>query len=118
MAHDDSMCDIPCEGDSTQVCGGKSKSSIFSMHMCNTLEADLSSAKENLATVMGDLDTVHLDLTDLMTGMEDVAAALQTTFGQAGDPVSSNLMQIAKVFTGDILENVIKVVQEILFTRH
>merc|ERR550514_1946841 len=27
-------CDAPCEGDPTQMCGGKGFSSIFEMHLC------------------------------------------------------------------------------------
>jgi len=34
MASDSSQCDATCPGDSTLMCGGKSKSSIFTMHMC------------------------------------------------------------------------------------
>lgn len=34
MAGDSSMCDAHCDGDKTKYCGGKSKSTIFSMHSC------------------------------------------------------------------------------------
>jgi len=34
MAGGSSMCDATCEGDATGTCGGKSKSSIYSMHNC------------------------------------------------------------------------------------
>merc|ERR1719265_1486871 len=34
MAGDSSSCDAVCEGDSSTMCGGMKKSSIFSMHKC------------------------------------------------------------------------------------
>merc|ERR1719326_1693258 len=34
MAGDSSECDAPCDGDSATMCGGKFKSSIFSLHAC------------------------------------------------------------------------------------
>jgi len=32
MASDSSDCDAPCDGDSSQMCGGKTKSEVYSMH--------------------------------------------------------------------------------------
>merc|ERR1719265_1611014 len=38
MESDSSQCDAVCEGETTLMCGGKSKSSIFAMHMCASTE--------------------------------------------------------------------------------
>jgi len=35
IAGDSSMCDAVCEGDTSIMCGGMSKSSIFEMHACD-----------------------------------------------------------------------------------
>merc|ERR1719375_2250959 len=51
MASDSSQCDAVCEGEKTLMCGGKSKSSIFTMHMCASTEEDLA-ARQATATGM------------------------------------------------------------------
>merc|ERR1719235_445154 len=35
-------CDLPCPGDSLQMCGGKSKSSLYEMHYCGGKGAALT----------------------------------------------------------------------------
>lgn len=42
-------CDLPCEGDSEQACGGNTKSTMFEMHMCGD-----SSAEAEAASVLAD----------------------------------------------------------------
>merc|ERR1719183_2037681 len=49
MESDSSQCDSVCEGDASLMCGGKSKSSIFAMHMCDSTSEDLST-KSGAAT--------------------------------------------------------------------
>merc|ERR1719379_3166515 len=41
MESDSSECDAVCEGDTTLMCGGKKKSSIFGMHFCDSTGEDL-----------------------------------------------------------------------------
>lgn len=102
MADDSSMCDQPCEGELTQICGGKSKSSIFQMHMCNNLMEELSATGEKFDEIMADMETMQGDLTSLSEEMQAGADKLQAIYGQAGDPAASDLMQTAKVFAGDL----------------
>eukprot|EP00747_Dinoflagellata_sp_TGD_P185925 gnl/TRDRNA2_/TRDRNA2_42719_c0_seq1.p1 gnl/TRDRNA2_/TRDRNA2_42719_c0~~gnl/TRDRNA2_/TRDRNA2_42719_c0_seq1.p1 ORF type:complete len:384 (+),score=80.89 gnl/TRDRNA2_/TRDRNA2_42719_c0_seq1:49-1200(+) len=40
-AGDKSQCDLACAGDEKRMCGGKKKSSMFEMHTCLDLRADL-----------------------------------------------------------------------------
>lgn len=100
MADDSSMCDQPCEGDLTQVCGGKSKSSIFQMHMCNNLLEDLASAGEKFDEVLEDMEDLKEAMTTLTEEMQTGAEKLQALFGEAGDPAASDSMQSAKAFAG------------------
>lgn len=102
MAGDSSMCDSVCEGNPTTMCGGKSKSSIFEMHLCADTATDLKDAgakAQDLAkAISGDVD----EATDIFDGMQAAADDLQDVFGQAGDPTASNLMQSAKAFAGEL----------------
>jgi hypothetical protein len=107
MESDSSDCDATCEGEPTQMCGGKSKSTIWGMHMCaNTVE----DAKKVLAKSSDATDS----LKDLYKRFDDIgvngqmdAEEMQKVFGQAGDPVASDLMQAVKVQAG-VLEKMAK----------
>lgn len=105
VADDSSDCDQLCEGDSTLVCGGKSKSSIFSMHMCASTKADLQKASIATNRMVGDLKTRMALANALSSKMQKAAELNQKIFGKAGDPATSDLMQIAKEFAGDLEES-------------
>jgi len=102
MAGDSSMCDSVCPGQPTTMCGGKSKSSIFSMHLCADTATDLKSAgakaEELSKAISGEVDMA----TGVFEGMQAAAEDLQNVFGQAGDPTASDLMQSAKVSAGEL----------------
>jgi len=71
MAGDSSNCDATCEGDTTLMCGGKTKSSIFSMHMCASTEADLAQSNVQANAVGVDLHSRALLAEGLAEKMED-----------------------------------------------
>lgn len=102
MADDNSVCAQACEGEQTQVCGGKTKSSIFAMHMCDTLAEDVAAGKAKAEGLSADLTTIGDGLTAFSSEMQTVADELQKAFGTAGDPSASDLMQSAKVFAGEL----------------
>jgi len=106
VADDSSMCDQLCEGDTTLVCGGKSKSSIFSMHMCSSTASDLKKAEISSNRLLGDLKGRETLAHTLSKKMQAAADLNQKIFGKAGDPASSDLMQMAKVFAGELEETV------------
>jgi len=103
MAGDSSKCDAVCEGDTKLMCGGKTKSSIFSMHMCASTEADLGQSVVQANLVVTDLQNHALLAKSLAKMMQDAAAENQKIFGKAGDPAASDLMQKTKGFAGDLL---------------
>lgn len=107
VADDSSQCDQLCEGDSTLVCGGKSKSSIFSMHMCSSTAKDLKKSEVEANQMVGDLKTRIAVANGLSDNMQKAAELNQKIFGQAGDPASSDLMQEAKVFAGVLSETAV-----------
>merc|ERR1719420_2058602 len=74
MAGDSSQCDAQCPGDNTVMCGGKSKSSVFALHNCESTERDLKA-----------IDKAAKTAAKLSKDMQKGAASLQKAFGNVGD---------------------------------
>jgi hypothetical protein len=97
------------------MCGGQSKSSIFSMHLCQDTKNELDAATGRATFYMAKSDTLIEAAGATAGGMQDAAAADQDVFGKIGDPVASDLMQVSKQWAGEIqhavegLEGVVKV---------
>lgn len=105
MAGENSNCDLTCEGDPSQMCGGKTRSSVFEMHSCDDTRSEL----EDIITQVEDKIFLHLqDLRDHVQNVADEglydATEMQTVWGAAGGPAMSNFMQEAKVYSGEILK--------------
>jgi hypothetical protein len=103
MASDSSSCDATCPGQSSLMCGGKSKNSMFSMHMCATTEEDLTTQEENTKDLKADLKELSDDMKNLAEEGEDAANTMQESLGKAGDPAGAKLMQEAKAWAGKLL---------------
>jgi len=102
IAGDSSECESVCEGDTRLMCGGKSKSSVFSMHMCGSTKADLSDATEQSNLALGDLHVRMSLALDLSASMQKASDLNQKVFGKIGDTAVTALMQLAKVFAGQL----------------
>lgn len=102
MASDDSTCESVCEGDKSQICGGKAKSNIWEMHMCNDAAQTLAEASYKAKLLKNNMDELVSAAKDAAEGKQELATKLQDVFGQAGDPEASNLMQKAKGAAGDL----------------
>jgi len=103
MAGENSNCDLTCPGDPSQMCGGKTRSSVFEMHSCDDTRSEL----EDIITEVEDKIFLHLqDLADLVQDVVDEglydAQELQKVFGLAGGVDVSAYMQEAKVYSGEI----------------
>jgi len=103
MAGDSSQCDATCPGDQTMVCGGKSKSSIFSMHNCDSTKRDLTSADGAASALAKSMDRNIKKAKSLSADMQKDATALQKSFGAVGDSGATGLMQTAKQAAGDLV---------------
>jgi len=104
MESDSTSCDAVCDGNPTQMCGGKFKSSVFEMHSCADTSAELKEANEKATTVMTVLGDSIKALETVASGMQKSAETLQSAFGAVGDPSASDLMQDAKVTAGKLEE--------------
>merc|ERR1719502_2446144 len=85
MASDSSQCDAVCEGEKTLMCGGNSKSSIFTMHMCASTEDDLGVSSNKASSLEADIDAKVKTASGLSSTMQTMAASLQKSFGAVGD---------------------------------
>lgn len=102
IAGDSSMCDSVCEGDSTQMCGGMAKSSLFAMHECADTAQNLLAAEASVSDVQEALHNVTTQVVILAGEMQAKAETYQAALGANGDPEASDLMQTAKVFAGQM----------------
>uniref|UniRef100_A0A7S0ADX7 WSC domain-containing protein n=1 Tax=Pyrodinium bahamense TaxID=73915 RepID=A0A7S0ADX7_9DINO len=102
MESDSSDCDATCEGNPSQICGGKVKSTLFSMHECMDTEANLREVSAKATTALAALEGSLGAVNSSWQGMQDSAAKWLTKFGAAGDPAASDLMKAAKVFAGEL----------------
>jgi hypothetical protein len=102
MESDSSQCDSVCEGDNTLMCGGKSKSSVFAMHMCASTEEDLGERVSTAMSMKSDIDAKVKNAKGLSKDMQGFAEELQKSFGAVGDSGASGVAQDAKVFAGEL----------------
>jgi len=102
MAGGSSTCDSVCEGDTSQTCGGKSKSNMWEMHMCNDDAQKLAEFSYKATGLKNDMDELIPNAEDAAEGKNELAQTFQDVFGKAGDPAASNLMQKAKGAAGDL----------------
>merc|ERR1719171_1442614 len=102
MESDSSQCDAVCEGEKSTMCGGKSKSSVFAMHMCDSTKDDLGTRSGTATSMKGTMDGKVKNAEGLSKDMQSMGAKLQKTFGAVGDSGASGLMQDTKVFAGEL----------------
>lgn len=88
-------CDNPCPGDPSQMCGGKTKSQLFEMHMCADTKGDvLYSAVNAEQELIYMYDTVFM--TDkIAIWLDKIGQKLKGIAGAGGDPGAADLAQLA-----------------------
>mmetsp|Transcript_97014 Transcript_97014/g.312642 ORF Transcript_97014/g.312642 Transcript_97014/m.312642 type:complete len:476 (-) Transcript_97014:131-1558(-) len=111
-ASDSSECDEVCDGDKGLICGGKTKSSLFSMHMCSNTAEMLTNGATSMTEVGSELFALSEATRQASTALQSGASTYQDKFGQAGDPGASDLMQSAKAFAG-VLDKAVGIAGEV-----
>jgi len=102
MESDSSQCDAVCEGETTLMCGGKSKSSVFAMHMCDSTADDVSARSGAAGSLKASMDSKVTAAKGLSSDLQSAGEALQKSFGAVGDSGAAGLAQNAKVFAGTL----------------
>eukprot|EP00929_Paragymnodinium_shiwhaense_P072501 TRINITY_DN3679_c0_g1_i1.p1 TRINITY_DN3679_c0_g1~~TRINITY_DN3679_c0_g1_i1.p1 ORF type:complete len:740 (+),score=176.42 TRINITY_DN3679_c0_g1_i1:92-2221(+) len=103
VAGDSSQCTAPCDGNKAQFCGGKTKSFVFEMHACNDGPIVLGVQMVHAYNFKGLLEELLPKATAAAHGKQKIADDLQKILSKDGNPDASNLMQIAKVSAGKLL---------------
>lgn len=104
MESDSSMCDAVCEGETTLICGGKTKSTIFSMHSCAKTGQELAEAGATAGTMLETLSGLVGEVEAIAGEMQSIGETLQKIAGNAGDSDGAALCQDMKVYAGKLLE--------------
>jgi len=94
--NEDEDCDIPCDGDKTQICGGRTKSSVYSMHFCNDIEDDAERAFDLADKNAARLESLE-EYNRCARRLEEQAKDQQQIANHFGAHVISNQFQLAKV---------------------
>jgi len=105
MESDSTQCDSVCPGANTLMCGGKSKSSVFAMHMCDSTADDVSTRSGTASGLKASMDAKVDNAKHLSGNMQDRGAALQKTFGAVGDSGATGLCQTAKQSAGTLVHS-------------
>merc|ERR1719408_69054 len=103
MESDSSQCDSVCEGETTLMCGGKSKSSVFAMHMCDSTKDDVSTRSGTAGGLKASMDSKVKAAKGFSSDLQSAGESLQKSFGQVGDSGATGLAQKAKVFAGTLV---------------
>jgi len=103
MASDSSDCDAVCEGDNTLMCGGKSKSSVFAMHMCDSTKDDLGARSDTATSLKASMDRKVGHAKELSDWIQDSSVQAQKSFGAVGDSSATGLAQAGKVWAGKLV---------------
>jgi len=95
------------------MCGGKSKSSLWSMHMCYSTGDDLQQAVASATGVKATLGTDVGSANDAAAALQAAGEAVQSSFGNVGDSAAANYGLNMKQFAGKIYELTKAATQEI-----
>merc|ERR1719486_614607 len=96
-------CDLGCEGDTSEICGGLKTTSVYAMHNCANTEEDLASSLAALAAEAGKVAQAGAKGRALAEEMEAVADALMSHVVEPGDMLAHANGQASKVFAGKVL---------------
>jgi len=110
MESDSTECDAVCEGQSTHMCGGKVKSTIFGMHQCSNTAAKLAGLAERASAIFQPFDDTLSNLDYVQGANQNPAEMIQIIAGQMGDPIVSDLEQESKKYAG-VIEKKLKAYQ-------
>jgi len=103
ISGDSSECDAQCNGDSSAICGGKTKSSMFSMHACADTAVELRAVADTGKQVSKSAIQLAKDTKALAQNMQKAASETEALFTKAGDPAASELLQFTKAYAGKLL---------------
>lgn len=99
----DGVCNLPCEGDSAEMCGGKEMSGVFEMHACNDAAETLATAASEGGSAAGSAGNAAGAASSTSSDLEGQANLLMTTATEGGDMASNAFGQKAKAYAAEVL---------------
>eukprot|EP00746_Dinoflagellata_sp_MGD_P126749 gnl/MRDRNA2_/MRDRNA2_61501_c0_seq1.p1 gnl/MRDRNA2_/MRDRNA2_61501_c0~~gnl/MRDRNA2_/MRDRNA2_61501_c0_seq1.p1 ORF type:complete len:833 (+),score=195.50 gnl/MRDRNA2_/MRDRNA2_61501_c0_seq1:108-2606(+) len=95
-------CNIPCKGDSTQMCGAHGKSNMFEMHLCADTAEEVLSASVAADEVLAYFYDSAFLADALSAELQASGAALQKIAGESGDLSASGMGMAVKLAAGEL----------------
>merc|ERR1719235_83280 len=104
IAYEDksAKCDVPCEGDQTQICGGKKKSTVFEMHYCMDTAQDVQDTAAAADEVLVYFYDTAYFANSVAFSLLDTALNVQRVAGKGGDRATSDMGTQAKIASNDL----------------
>jgi len=98
-------CDLPCDGNNGQMCGGTKKSDMFQMHWCGDAVEGLNSAKTLLLAAKGELKGLYDNMKTCADKLQAAGKKLQEVESvDSGDKYVGDMAMAAKGAAGDYLK--------------
>jgi len=98
----DGVCDLPCDGDSSKTCGGKTMMNIYEMHMCADTAEELGKDIHSSATVHDKTQREADYGLWASHQLERTADKLMAVSNEGGDMTTHDYGQQIKVYAGKI----------------
>jgi len=99
-ASDSSECDAVCEGEPTSFCGGMTKQSIYSMHLCADTGKDMNMGSAAGMAAQTLCTKVHREVKDEIGNLTALGNAIKARAGSNGDPTTASFGQLALEYVG------------------
>lgn len=102
MESGSSICNVPCTGDTTQMCGGAEKSTVWEMHWCNDAAADVKKTAGSAVSTILFFEREAWELEMWAGLLDETGTELQKIAGLGGDVASERWAQMAKERAGEL----------------
>jgi len=100
-------CGMPCPGDGNQNCGGRSKSSIYELHVCGDRGASVDAGASSSGETLSAFYAAAIYAQEIAKHMQASGALLQEVGGLGGDPDTADLGMEAKRFAGELTKSLL-----------
>lgn len=95
-------CSLPCPGNQAEMCGGKTKSTIYQMHFCDDSAKDIGKAKDSAAGAVADIQGILDDYYECQQNLQGRGQEKEAAFTKIGAQAASDYMQEAKIRAGQL----------------
>lgn len=98
----DGVCNLPCPGDSEQMCGGKEMTGVYSMHACNDMAEELQEKTTHGEAVLERTKNAADHAATISGKLEATSDALMQAATEGGDMATNAFGQKGKAYAGEV----------------